>query len=216
MIHLFANAIEPTITSLSFIERWGGAVMPIQARSSYTGPDGQQVSVMQSFPVSCSLDELCDPQADGYYSKLLPDDAYASVAYLEGIGRADISQDGIRYIIIRQRAKLTVWLNMQRLGALGCGLVEVFALQTAKAINTNRRMEIAEDVYQYQAVASATVTALHFDMANIFGQYTYAIEQRLIMNPYSAFALEIDFEASIPLACLCLPEFESVECVEQW
>lgn len=219
MTHLFAAAITPRITSMPFIERWGGAVMPIEARSSYIGPDEKEVQVMQSYPVSCShAGGLCEDGGfeQGYYTKLLPDDAYMSVSYLESAGPVSFLEGPSHTLSIAGRAKFTAWLNMQRLGMLSCGQAEMLALYTAKVLDARPAMVLAEDVYQYQASVQAKVTGMDFDPQRVFGRYSYAVNPRLFMHPYAAFALEMEFRAVVPANCLCLPEIESVECLEQW
>jgi len=219
MTNLFAKAITPRIEALAFIERWGGAVMPIEARSSYTTPEGKEVTVMQSYPISCTHDEgICDDDgyAQGYYTKMLPNDSYLSVAYLESLGPVEYSSPEQYSMAVQGRARFVAWLNMQRLGALYCGAAEAFALHASKALDRRAVMEVAEDVYQYPASVRAKVTALHFSPQEVFGRYTYAVEPRLFIHPYSFFGIDLAFSAVIPLACLCLPEIEAVECIETW
>jgi hypothetical protein len=214
MIHLLNSAIQSRITALPFIERYGGAAMPVNAPSSYIGPDGNSVSVLQAFPVSCSIEGDCE--AEGYYTKLLPDDRYKSVAYIEATGPASFSQENMQMYKVRQRAKFVAWLNMQRIGAIGCGLVEVFALQAAKAIQTLNNVIVMPAGYEEPVRVRVTTENLYFDALSVFGQYSYAVNARLMLHPYAAFAIDIEMLAMMPAKCLCLPEFEPIECITQW
>jgi hypothetical protein len=57
---------------------------------------------------------------------------------------------------------------------------------------------------------------LPHDPAAVFGPYFYAIQPRLFVNPFSFFGLELEVQADFSNKCLCLPDYEPVECVTAW
>jgi len=215
MIHFFAKAIEPLITGLPFIERWGGAAFPITFPSAYEDPEtGGITSLRQAFPISCSLPGDCnDP---GYYQKLLPDDAYKSVAWLEDRGTGQVQSDNMNTFSVRQDVRLPVWLNLQRIGDLSCGAHVPMMLAAVKALQ-GQRIRYQPSYMEIPATISVTgVRVLPHDPAAVFGPYFYAIQPRLFVNPFSFFGLELEVQADFSNKCLCLPEYEPVECVTVW
>jgi hypothetical protein len=215
MIHFFAKALEPIITELPFIERWGGAAFPITFPSAYEDPEtGGITSLRQAFPISCSLPGDCDDP--GYYQKLLPDDAYKSVAWLEGRGTGQAGQDNANAFSVRQEARLAVWLNLQKIGDVSCGAHTPMMLAALKAL-LSRRLQYQPDYMQIPATVSVTgVRLLPHDPADVFGSYFYAVQPRLFLHPFSFFGLELQLQAEFSNKCLCLPEYEPIDCIVQW
>lgn len=227
-IKLFADAIETEVISWPFIERWGGGASPVNVIKSFTNKDGDIVKENSVVPVSCEPAPNCTPGSGDYYSKLLPNDAFISVSYLEarsdlsptsfrGQSQADASRSG-RIIYLQQQARLPVWLNLQKLGntALECGGVSVMALYALKRLY-GRRFQITPSWSSEPLEVDVTsATLMPNDPNQVFAPYTYAVNQRVFMHPYGFFGLSLMFRLAVPAACVCLPEYEPINCITQW
>ena len=216
MIHIINTAFTPALAALPWLERWGGAAFPVQAQGSYEDPETGQISrFSQTFPVSCYIGGDCE--AEGYYSKLLPDDSYKSVAWLEAVQGFSYTQDTAGMVKVRQRARLIAWLNMQRLGALDCGGYEAYQVSVLQALPSGKQFEAAVPGFSKPAKVSVKMaTGVEHTPAAVFGPYTFAIQQRLFLHPYAFFAVDFEVEILLPIGCFCLGDIEQVECITQW
>jgi len=216
MIHLFAAALSPLLQALPWVERWGGVAFPLQAEGSYTDPGtGMEVSVRQTYPVSCAVGADCGDA--GFYTRLLPDDRYTSVAWMEALGGFSYAEERQGYAQARQRVRVIFWLNMQRLGALDCGGSLPYLLSALQALPTGRQWSVSLPGLSVPvAVAVRDVSGVPPAPASVFGAYTFAVQPRLFLHPYSFFALDVEMKATLPLGCFCLPPGEAVECLEVW
>jgi hypothetical protein len=216
MIHLFEQSITPAITALPWLSRWGGAAFPVQAAGSYYDPEsGQDVRIRQTYPVSCRIQGDCD--AEGYYSKLLPDDRLASLAWMEAMGGYSYEQDKTGAATVRQRIRLIFWLNMQRLGNVDCGGYLPYKMSVLQALPTGKQWAYTPEGFTKPAVVSVKFAGgVEHTPQAVFGPYTFAIQQRLFLHPYAFFGIDLDMSAYLPIGCFCLEEGEPIECLTTW
>lgn len=227
-IKLFADAIETEVTSWPFIERWGGGAFPVTTEKAFKARNGDTIKESSTVPISCEQAPDCTPGSADYYSKLLPNSNYISVAYLEA--RSDLSPTSFksqsdasasrsgRVIYLQQQARLAVWLNLQKLGAtaLDCGGVSVMALYALKRLY-GKRFQITPDWSSEALQVDITdATLLPNDPNQVFQPYSYAVNQRIFLNPYGFFGLSLTFRLAVPAACVCLPEYTPLNCITQW
>lgn len=228
-ISIFAEAIAPTVTSWPFLERWGGAAKAITVPSSYKAKDGSFVQRTTQVPVTCAASEACTPEADAFYKRLLPDDAYSSLAYIEArsnlsansfksASSGTASQGAAGVLSLSQTARLPVWLNLKKLGseALSCGAVASMALY---ALTSLQGKSFAVDVEWANTPLRAVVQDISImpdDVAQVFAPYDYAVNNRVFLHPYGFFGLYINFAILVPPRCICLPAYEEINCITSW
>lgn len=220
MIEIFSSAVYQAIQGLNFVERWAGAVMPVTVPGSYENQDtGEVVAFQQTLPVSCHLAAECEGDPS-FYQKALPDDRYLSLAYIESKGPAVMETHkagGLTtFYTVRQKVRLVVWLNMQQLGSLACGDYIPFLVATVKALNRKRQDVTVAGFTENVAVDFSRIDVVERSPVTVFGAYTYAVQERYFLHPYSFFALDVDMVATLPMGCFCPPEIEAVECVTVW
>jgi hypothetical protein len=215
MIHLFSAALSPPITALPWVERWGGVAFPVVAPATHIDDQGNEVAIRQTFPVSCDLAATCTDT--GHYQRLLPDDAYTSVGWMEALGGYTYALDRPGYAVVTQRVRLIFWLNMQRLGALGCGDLVGFELSALQALPTGRQWSVVRDDFTQPVVVSVQAAqGVPPTPQNVFGPYTFAVQGRLFLHPYAFFGLDLTLKAMVPVGCFCLPEADPVACLDTW
>lgn len=228
-IHIFAQALEQTVTAWPFLERWGGAAIPATVPRSYKAADGTFVKSSMQVPVSCEASPECTPDSDSYYKKLLPDEQYKSLAYIEArsnlspssyksYSSASAGQGAAGVISMSQTARLPVWLNLKKLGdeALSCGGVAAMAMYALTSLQ-GRSFEVSLDWASTPLrVVVDQASILPNDPSQVFAPYDYAVNQRIFLHPYGFFGLFLSFSLLVPPRCICLPEYTPVQCITKW
>jgi len=209
MIHIIEQVLSSRITTLPFVERYGGVAYPLT--SQFPG----EPNVLKTFPVSTYLSANSCFQQDKY-KNLIPDDRYKSLSYLEGlINPARISFDGPKkgVVIMAQTIRFVCWLNLPKLGFDNLARVSDFAV---KAIDTLS----GEFAFTYQGTQgrlSVKNSRTLFDRQLIFGQYSYFDKQQIFMYPYAFFALEMEVTAQVGRKCIDDITYpDPINCITQW
>ena len=208
MIRKAVDSISSKITSLPFVERYGGVVQTVRRIDVVD----EGFIIEKRFPVSCSVTNLqCWEQ--GRYKDLTPDDRYKSVFYFEEIegfrivGRQELRGQVIQY---RGRVRLVGWLNLARLGVENdCNLSDRIAFQMIGVVTGASEMTGDIDaVVQFKPIGMVEKSP------GIFDRYTYEEENAYLLYPYDYFA--VDFEVILGLKPDCITPFipsTPIECI---
>ncbi len=212
MIDLIDSAIAGRITTcLSWLERWGGLVIPVQRKVQHGN-----AWTTRTFPVSCSVDPQCED--DSKFQKILPNSAYKSVGYLQQIGDARTLFNGPRenMLVATYRLRLVVWLNYLKLGIDDCRQAGAFEVETIG--NLKRDFSISSDqLEQAGLLRLSRFSILPKDPAQVFNPYHMPDSAHIYFWPYGFFAIEFDAVASINLSCLSALETGlETECLTSW
>lgn len=220
MIKLITNVIEPVVTEcLTFIERYAGLVIPVVSRIQILTDHNDTESTIfvdQFFPVSCELLDTCTD--DSFYKKVLPDDSYKSVAYLESLSGADVelSRAKDKTVTANYRLRFVCWLNLAKLGRLDCFATHLYELYFIEAMN--RTFSSATDALSNPARVKFTdFRIVRREPQEVFGKYSYGVKEAYFFYPYDFFA--VDFTAQVQLNMGCLNPLtigEPIECLTKW
>lgn len=218
MIQALNHVIGPVMQSLPFIERWGGVAQFVKLPYSYRDTDGNPVNGQAMIPVTCTPTATnCEPGAGDKLPKLLPDSAWAGLAFLDedsDLGESGNSPAGV--LTFRQDVRLSVWLNLQKLGtaALECGAVWPFQVATYRALMSVQAQQFTPEwMDKPLTVRIRGLRLLRQRPEQVFPGYSFTAEPRLFLWPYAYFGIVISYEASVGYNCACLPDIEPVECI---
>lgn len=216
MVNLLVKAYQDAIENLGWIERYGGLVRPVLTQENIM-LDGKGVKIPAVYPVSCLIESSCTEP--GIYKRLVPDDAYKSVAYFEqrGSGRFTIEGPIRNLFSLTVPLRFVVWLNFKRLGIEGCPDTLPFQLSLANALSTP---PVIVDSDLLSQGGSVSVVSFEFPEQRsnlIFAPYSYANKEWAFFPPYGFFALDMTAKITINLACFVEPQLaEPVNCLTQW
>lgn len=216
MVNLLLKAYQDAITSLGWIERYGGLVRPVVTQE-LTVMDGKTFKVPVVYPVSCLIESSCtDP---GIFKRLQPDSTYKSVAYFEqrGSGKLAIEGPARNLLTLTVPLRFVAWLNFQKLGIDGCPDTLSFQLSVAKALSGP---PIITDSTLLSQGGSVSILEFEFPEQRaslIFSPYSYAEKEWAFFPPYGFFALDMRAKITVNLACFEEPEInDPIQCLTQW
>lgn len=211
MLYLVEPSLRAKAQALPFVERYGGIAHALTAKF----PAADNTLTTATFPVSTALSaEECFNR--GKYVNLVPNDAYKSVCYFEGLNSAArVTPDGPQAKIadVQQTVRFVCWLNMKALGYTDFEDVGLMALAAVKTFSGLHAINIDGKIGRL-LVSSLRVI---LDRQAVFGQYTYWDKQAFFMWPFAFFAVEMECRLQLPMGCIeaiGLPE--PIECITQW
>lgn len=185
--------LYPSITSLNWVDRFGGVVQTVED------------SDRGAYPVSCTVSEV-DCFNNQRYQDLVPDDSKSSVVYfevLQGLSDAanfDASAKETR-IELFGRVRLVGWLNKDRLGLTGCNGAAKAIRSILPIINKNVKPDEVDTLFQNSLIKYRLRNEVVRDYRNIFGKYAYNDNIGAFLHPFDYFALDIDVSVILPLGC---------------
>lgn len=208
MVYLIYKALETKITTLNFIERWGGLVIPFYDKFS-------EDNVERSYPISRHL-SASECYEQGKYKNLVPNDQYKSVAYLEEVSNGAIGYTSNKgnFYEADYTVRLVCWLNFKKLGLEDDQGTTRFELAIMNAIK--RQTKFTVNGIQ-GTVYVRSVKSIERDSRAIFGKWTYQKEDAFFFWPYGYFALDINCKLQINGGAL--PEITlgtEVTCLEEY
>lgn len=196
MINKAIEIIKPAITSMAWIERYGG-ITSIAERTI----DTESGLTTQKFPISSSVEaKTCFE--NNKYLDLVPNDKYFSVAYYEQL--SDIETETLqrhkRHKVHKFTTKLrfVAWLNLQKIGITDVTTVADFQTQTINRLL--RDHPDAEKKYQQMKASNVRVDRKETTVA-VFNQYTYDNLQKLIYYPFDVFSISFDLSWQMQINC---------------
>jgi hypothetical protein len=171
MVHHFINQFKSDITSIPWVERYGGLARPVTQVS--TNKDGQ--TFIKKYPVSCEINnDQCFKK--GRYLDLVPDEKYKSLVYWEQtgiLGMTPVQKMPEAYDLYEFRApvQLVVWLNLQKLGFTGCDAEHIFAGHIFRVLAKASRKHMTSP-YKIEQVSFIPKGILD-NASKVFSGYTY-------------------------------------------
>ena len=210
MIRYTEQALRAALTGLSFVERYGGEAYPVSYDVALDNG-----AVRKTLPVSMNLNDTACLET-GRYSKLVPDDLYKSVAYLEEQGPASITYTGAKAneITSRQRVRFVCWLNMKRLGYSDTLGTMRFAVETLNAIKGRRSFSV-DGVPGELDITRASI--LEKNPQQVFSRYSYSDLSWAFFWPYDFFAVEFEAVVMVNAACFEASEAQTpTQCLTEW
>lgn len=119
MVSVVADILKSTLSSLDWIERLGGLVVPATRPVIAHGADGVQVVTgYQSYPVACDVNvENC--WENGKFKHFEPDSSKAAIAYFVdngGIGMQAVEGPKNTFLKCSFDIRFLCWMNLKRLG----------------------------------------------------------------------------------------------------
>jgi hypothetical protein len=224
MTNEIVKLIGPLITSLPWVERYGGLVRTAtrqfnanKGEDRETNPKWQR----QSYPVSCEVTAK-DCWDKSRYMDLLPSDSKKSIVYFEEmnglsfIGYNDNMPKGIKGTNRVQRwqgeLRLIAWINQPLLGSDDCSISAeiVGSLINALSVNAGRLSG-----HPWGAKVTIEVISQEPKSNGLFSKYTYDPEHYLLFYPFDFAALRI--RVTMEVNSNCIPEYtpaEAIDCID--
>lgn len=185
-------AITPTM-----IETLGGLTQSItRFVETADGP------IRQSFPVTFKQDGV-SAFRNGAYNALCPDTAKKSLAYWSYTGSTPQQAQNPRMRAVRYGARFAFWANMPAFGHTPGHMPFAMVEKIRKTLEG--RYTLAEPYER----ATAEVKAISLNFENpivVFGQHTFADDQRLFMWPHAYFG--ILFDITVTYDPECMPDYQ--------
>tara|TARA_R100001463_G_scaffold6570_1_gene21347 strand:- start:142 stop:804 length:663 start_codon:yes stop_codon:yes gene_type:complete len=194
--YLIESLIKDDLQNLSFVDRYGGIVKPVEIKQQTT--TGTTKSI---YPVSTNVNNK-DCFNNGFYQHLIPDDSKKSIMYwelinpMQNIGMTPRVNkfNNIRY---RGTARLVVWLNLKELGftitpPLDVSNGAIFTLP--EIINTiSLQGKISGGLFDKDNITIKPSKYI-LDQKAIFNKYTYSQDYNYYLYPFNFYAIDVLFE----------------------
>lgn len=185
MIHTVVDNIVTDIKTLTFADRVGGVVYPLQKKQ--VDKDGR--AVVKTIPIYASDEMGCDVSS---YVDFVPNNAYKSCIYFEATQERAITEHTHGGQVATQ-CTLTVvgWFNLKKINQ---------SLTSAESMFRN----IIYKVLQKTAVGDTDVvvelTSIDFRNPATFSRYTYdEAEKQYLIYPYDFGAATFDIQLIYPI-----------------
>jgi hypothetical protein len=180
------------ITSLSWVERFGGVVKTVEKDN-------------KAYPVSCTVNET-DCFNNQRYQDLTPDNSKASILYfevLQGLSDARNFDNSARETRIELfgRVRLVGWLNTDKLGINSCNVAAQAMRSVLPIINKTITPTDVNTLFENSTIKYRFRNELPKEHKNIFGKYAYKDKGGIFLHPYDYFAIDIDVTVVLPLGC---------------
>jgi hypothetical protein len=213
MLQDIIASIQPNITALPFIDKYGGLVRTARRVIDASKDPSMSKMVRQAFPVSCDVTgEAC--WESGRYLDLVPNSKYKSLVYFEEIqplsanGLANKFPKDIR-LKFTAVVRLVAWFNMPELGQENCSISGAafgsFYTLFEKLNKTRLNLPfVAHSEFVFRSQANKN--------ENIFSKYTYDENSNLLFYPYDT--LGMDYVINLYIDPKCLPKLEALDPVE--
>ena len=185
MLHSVISSLLPQIQNLSFADKVGGIVYPLQKKIK--GKD--DVFYTKTFPVYGNDPSVCE---SGTYIEMVMDDRLKSVIYFEGGQESTINGTGCgEFIHVQASLTLVAWFNLSKIDKnLKSG--ESMLRVIAGAINGSY------DIGTTHAVLS--IQNINFRDPAIFSKWSYIeADKQFLIYPRDFGAVTYNVQLSYPL-----------------
>lgn len=213
MIESALSTIYQDLTSLPFVQRFGGLVR-IVSRQERTE---NQLVVKQTFPIAQGINDY-ECWNLGKYEHLVPNDRLASVFYFEDVG--DFTYQG-RYANSRHllhfsgQARLVGWLNLPMIGkdsnipeSLTYSAIQVHLLKTLNKTYNN----VTQPFKMYKVVFSVASEENRHNSP--FEKYSYDEYQQFLIYPFDWISLVVKVDLIVAPDCLGDLTLNEYDCVD--
>lgn len=206
MIESILDIIKPSITGMSWVDRYAGIAKTISREQIVTTPDNEyQATVTESFPAGCDID-VRNCWENGMYLDLVPNDKYRSVVYWEDLtGLQDAGQyirlsGGRSFMGFQATLRMVCWLNAKKLGYEGCDNTPEFIQDAMKVINGIDLKQITSPI-RIRRISLQVMDILPKDHNAIFSKYSYSGNSGLFIYPFDYFALNVRLQVQMSSDC---------------
>lgn len=193
---LINDTLNPILKGLDpqLIETLGGLTQSITRIV-----EGQDGPIRQSFPVT--FNNQSDVFKSGAYTALCPDSQKKSLAYwrFAGANFQPAPDKAPRLKSVRYGATFAYWANLPQFGHVP-GHIPYGIVETIRGA-----MEGVKTLAAPNDKATATIKAAQVNFDNpvaVFGQHTFADDQRLFMWPFGYFGILFDIVVTYDPNCL--------------
>lgn len=204
MINQLIQPLSDIITSLPYVDRYGGIVNTVSRLVQVGSTDeGQPIYDKEYFPISCGVTSK-ECWEDGRYQDLIPNENFSSVWYFEQI-------DGMRYegeirkaggytfYKFTEKLRLVGWLNLPKLGIEACNGSDLIVLGLVKRLNnTWKSLDDPMKIYNLDT----TFVEIEPKHRNPFEKYSYNEMAEMWLYPYDYVSVIVQVDAILAEACL--------------
>jgi hypothetical protein len=185
MIHTIVDDIVTDLKTLSFADRVGGIVYPLQRK--HIDKDGR--SVVKTIPIYQSTEIGCD---NASYVDFVPNDDYKSCIYFESSAERAIT-DHTRLGQVATECTLTVvgWFNLRKINQ---------GLTSAEAMFRNIVYKILQKSVVGDTDVVVELSNIDFRNPAIFNRYSYdEAEKQYLIYPYDFGSATFDVQLIYPI-----------------
>jgi hypothetical protein len=191
------NLLTPSLTALSWVERFGGVTRKI-TKSFQDEKDG---TIQKSFPISCNVTDI-DCNTNQRYTELVPDNSKKSILYWEVTQEfADQGADNNtqQRRVLKGAARLVGWLNTDKLGVNKCNTAAFAMRSLLPTLYTQIAAGAGGELFEKTRIKFEYTGGSIKDKA-VFDQYSYGKNvDGLLLHPYDFFAMDVSVTAYLPL-----------------
>jgi hypothetical protein len=206
------NLLTPSLTALSWVERFGGVTRKI-TKSFQDEKDG---TIQKSFPISCNVTDI-DCNTNQRYTELVPDNSKKSILYWEVTqGFTDQGEDGglKKRRVLKGTARLVCWLNTDLLGVNECNTAATAMRSLLPFLYAQIESGNAGALFEKARIKFEFVNEDVKDKA-IFSQYNYGKNpDSFLLHPYDFFALNVNIFAYLPLCPYAFVTAAPIACTD--
>lgn len=204
------NLLTPEITTLGWVERFGGVVRTISR--AFEDQNGEPK--YKRYPVSCSVSET-DCENDQRYQDLVPDSSKSSVLFWDVTrGLYDVGQvERINARAMRGSARLIGWLNTDRLGVNECNTAAKAIRSLLPIIFRKFENNTAGDLFTNSTVRFEFAGEAIKDDA-IFQKWDFSRNSGFLMHPYDFFAIDVNIFAVVSLCEYVMDTGTPIDCTD--
>lgn len=210
------RAVQPTITALPWVERYGGVSFPFRRDEGGTEVNDRYVPNYKNYPVSDTMTGA-DCTQTHKYKNLIPDHRYKNLLYWE------VTSDG-RYTVVPGTptkgisvvgtARLVYWMNLAKHGIQRDDEHQIGLVGADLAGNLMGKTYQATDGVSMKI---GKPTFLQRDPRKIF-PYDYGKDfYAMLLYPYGFGA--VSFEVTVHISPNCLPDITNgtaIDCITEW
>jgi hypothetical protein len=163
MLHSVISSLLTNITGLSFAEKVGGIVYPLQKQIK--GAD--DIMINKTFPVYGNDPTVCE---SGDYIEMIPDDRLKSVIYFEATPETIINTRGGTYVTTQSTVSLIAWFNLAKINkALRSGesMLHILASSINGTYKINNRVHA---IFELKSIV--------FRDPSIFAKWSYSEKEK--------------------------------------
>lgn len=209
MIAAIVSEISSLITTLPFVDRYGGLVVPAER----VDVNDFGTKVVSRFPVSISVNNT-DCWEKGRYRDLIPDSTKKSIFYFEDRSGISLSSRSGKVLTFSGELRLVGWLNLPLLGESSfLSVTPYITLQLLDLLDTSFYPNSGSlDGATIKIKATREVQKNQ----SIFSAWTYDAQvTQFLLYPFDYFAIDISFEVHIGRGCITeyQPKLPVISCV---
>ena len=185
MIHTVVDDIIIDIKTLTFADRVGGIVYPLQRKN--VDKDGR--SIIKTIPIYANIDDECDKSI---YVDFVPNDKYMSCIYFESTPERIITEHSYGGQVAAQ-CTLTVvgWFNMKKINQCKASADSLLRNVIYKIIS--KKVVDDTDVV-------IELNSIDFRNPSVFSKYSYdEAEKQYLIYPYDFGSATFDVQLIYPI-----------------